>query len=100
MIGCQYSIRLVSRAKRAQRVKLLDRNCISLNRRVDYGKGAVLLSSESRKRTHPKGLIPSRLVRAGSDQTELGGLHPHFLAKAVDLVVDLTSDEQEEAGEV
>ena len=40
------------------------------------------------------------LGQAPFNQTELSGIHPDFLAKAVDLGVDFTSNEQEEAGEV
>ena len=71
------------------------------------GRGQSFSPPKSQKRTHPKVADPSHLFVRNMgpppyflDQTELSGLHPEFLAKAVDLGVDFTSDEQKEAGEV
>ena len=69
------------------------------------GRGQSFSPPKSQKRTHPKVADPfppnlARIIQTLLDQAELSGLHPEFLAKAVDLGVDFTSDEQKEAGEV
>jgi len=72
------------------------------------GRGQSFSPPEVLNRTHPKVAGPFPPVtrrrylvgQAPLKQTQLGVMHPDFLAKAVDLGVDFASNEQEEAGEI